>query len=229
MERVAFHLNLRYWRQILVERTKVTKTMILLPRNLMLIKKRLQIPRMCGCQLDNLRSMILPNLMCWIAPKDDGKVSARCDQFLMATLTNHLLRKLVISRMPEFWTRIKFAKVQTYQCLQMIHIFKSLFWCNDPTSCSWVDEVGDNNDWEHLWSWYTEWSTFAWRYGIVLNIIFVQLWMVASSKTRKDVWLYFHHTFQWQYFWYVWTRRARQGCKDDWRDHGGRAVDKISW
>ena len=94
MERVAFHLNLRYWRQILVERTKVTKTMILLPRTLMLIKKRLQIPRMCGCQLDNLRSIILPNLMCWIAPKDDGKVSARCDQFLMATLTNHLFKEI---------------------------------------------------------------------------------------------------------------------------------------
>ena len=139
------------------------------------------------------------------------------------------LRKLVISRLPEFWTRIQFAKVQTCQCLQMIHIFKSLFWCNDPTSCSWVDEVGDNNDGENIWSWYTEWSTFSWRYGIVINITFFQLWMVASSKTRKYVWLYFHHTFQWQYFWCVWMRIARQGCKDYWRDHGGRALEKISW
>ena len=43
----------------------------------MLMKQRLRAPRMYSFQLDNLQSMILLNLVGWIAAKDDGKLSAK--------------------------------------------------------------------------------------------------------------------------------------------------------
>ena len=63
-------------------------------RTSMLMKQRLRAPRMYSFQLDNLQSMILLNLVGWIAAKDDGKLSAKWAQFLIATLNNRLLSKL---------------------------------------------------------------------------------------------------------------------------------------
>ena len=60
------------------------------------MNQRLQTLCMCSCQLEDLQSMILLNLMCWIIAKDNGKGSAKFDQFLMETMDNRLLRKLVM-------------------------------------------------------------------------------------------------------------------------------------
>ena len=49
-------------------------------------------------------------------------------------------------RMMWLWTKIQFKKIQTCPCLKIIHIVKSIFWWNDPTSFCWVDEVGNKND-----------------------------------------------------------------------------------
>ena len=78
-----------------MERLIVTKMMILWKRKSTFMKKRLQTPQTCSCQLENLQSMGLPSMVCWIVDEDDGKGSEIFSQFAMDTLTNHLLSKLV--------------------------------------------------------------------------------------------------------------------------------------
>ena len=65
---------------------RVVTMMILLSRNSTLTKQHLQTPWIFSCQLDNLKSTSLPNLVCWIVSKNDGKLSVRCAQFPMETL-----------------------------------------------------------------------------------------------------------------------------------------------
>ena len=92
-KRITSNLMLRYWRYRLVDRMGVTNIMMLWTRNLTLMKQHLQMPLMFSCKLENLQSMILPNPVCRIITKDDGKGSARCAQFPMATLMNNIARK----------------------------------------------------------------------------------------------------------------------------------------
>ena len=126
------------------------------------------------------------------------------------------------------WSLIQFANFQAHLWLKRIHISKSLFFCNDPASCCWIDEVGHDHDGEYLWVGCHECRTLAWSDVIIVNLTFVKSWMGASSKKREDVWWYFHHTVQGQYCWYFWTQTAWQGRKDERRDHVGRYADNIS-
>ena len=96
MEIVTLYMTLSCRNDTLVEILIVMEMMILWMRTSKLINKRLQMLRMCSCQLYNLQMMILQNLVCWAVAKDDGKVISICAQFLMATLTNLILSKLVV-------------------------------------------------------------------------------------------------------------------------------------
>ena len=93
-ERATLHLTLRYQREILVGSMRLIKMMILWTRTSTLTNQSLQMPRVCIFQLENLQSMILPNLVGWIIAKYDGKGSARYEQFSMANL-KYLSRKQV--------------------------------------------------------------------------------------------------------------------------------------
>ena len=77
MERVTLHLTLMYRMERLTDRMIVMRIMALWMRTLTLTNQRLYKNRMCSCQLDHWKSMILVNLVCWIVTEDDGKVSAK--------------------------------------------------------------------------------------------------------------------------------------------------------
>ena len=135
MERSTLHLTLSYLRKRLVYRMIFMKRMMLWMRALELMKQHLQTPRMCSCQLDNLQSMILLNLLCWIISKDNGKVGAIFSQLTMATLKIIYQLNERHSYIPVLCTHIQFVNGQMCPCLKNICIFKSLFWCNYPASC----------------------------------------------------------------------------------------------
>ena len=158
MERVTLHITLRYQRKRLVDRMRLTKIMKLWGRTLTMMNQRLLMPCMFSSQLNNLQSMRLLNLVCWIVTKNNGKVSAICAQFTIENLMNNISRKWVmcpyvsIVDANSVSQRSKLTMSANYSHLQIA------LWFNDPASSFWVDEVS---------------RTFVWNNGIIFNFSFV--------------------------------------------------------